>query len=68
MATGKGLVDFSRDGVDVAIRHGLGRYPGLRSERVFAVELVPVAAPMLASSAVRDAENSRRADALAAGA
>ncbi|TWT12601.1 transcriptional regulator GcvA [Reyranella sp. CPCC 100927] len=41
------LVDFARDGVDVAVRHGLGRYPGLRSERVVAVEVVPVAAPDL---------------------
>jgi LysR family glycine cleavage system transcriptional activator len=46
---GKALVDFTRDGVDVAVRHGLGRYPGLRSERIFAVELVPVAAPSLAA-------------------
>src|SRR6185436_13908195 len=45
--TDKGLVDFSRDGVDVAVRHGLGRYPGLRSERLVAVEVVPVAAPTL---------------------
>jgi LysR family glycine cleavage system transcriptional activator len=45
----KALVDFSRDGVDVAVRHGLGQYPGLRSERIFAVELVPVAAPALAA-------------------
>lgn len=43
----KSLVDFSRDGVDVAIRHGLGRYPGLHSERIFAVELLAVAAPGL---------------------
>ena len=47
VTTGKALVDFARDGVDVAVRHGLGRYPGLVSERVFAVELVPVAAPAL---------------------
>jgi LysR family transcriptional regulator, glycine cleavage system transcriptional activator len=47
VVTGKALVDFLRDGVDVAVRHGLGRYPGLRSERVFAVELVPVASPTL---------------------
>jgi LysR family glycine cleavage system transcriptional activator len=45
----KAQVDFSRDGVDVAVRHGLGRYPGLRSERLFAVDLVPVAAPSLAA-------------------
>ncbi len=47
--TGKGLVDFSRDGVDVAVRHGLGRYPGLFSQRLFAVEMIPVAAPSLAA-------------------
>lgn len=45
--SGKGLVDFSRDGVDAAVRHGLGRYPGLVSEHLFAVEMVPVAAPAL---------------------
>lgn len=47
VATTTALADFSRDGVHVAIRHGLGRYPGLRSERVLAVEIVPVAAPTL---------------------
>jgi LysR family glycine cleavage system transcriptional activator len=47
VVTGKTLADFERDGVDVAIRHGLGRYPGLCSERVLAVEIVPVAAPDL---------------------
>ena len=43
------LVDFSRDGVDAAVRRGFGRYPGLRSERLFAIELIPVAAPGLAT-------------------
>jgi LysR family glycine cleavage system transcriptional activator len=43
------LVDFSRDGVDVAVRRGFGRYPGLCSERLFATELIPVAAPGLAA-------------------
>lgn len=47
LVTSNALVDFSRDGVDVAVRHGLGRYPGLCSERVVAVEIVPVAAPTL---------------------
>ncbi|MBJ2155049.1 transcriptional regulator GcvA [Variovorax sp. IB41] len=41
------LADFSRDGVDVAIRHGLGRYVGLSSQRVLTVEIVAVAAPAL---------------------
>ncbi len=47
VVTSDALTDFSRDGADVAIRHGLGRYPGLASERVVAVEIVPVAAPTL---------------------
>jgi LysR family glycine cleavage system transcriptional activator len=47
VVTSNALTDFSRDGVDVAVRHGLGRYPGLRSERVVAVEVIPVAAPAL---------------------
>jgi LysR family glycine cleavage system transcriptional activator len=45
--TSSALADFSRDRVDVAIRHGLGRYPGLHSDRVLVVEIVPVAAPSL---------------------
>jgi LysR family glycine cleavage system transcriptional activator len=45
--TSTALADFSRDGVDVAVRHGAGRYPGLRSYRVASVEVVPVAAPSL---------------------
>jgi LysR family transcriptional regulator, glycine cleavage system transcriptional activator len=47
IVTGNALADFSRDGIDVAIRHGLGRYPGLHSERLLTVEVVPVAAPAL---------------------
>ena len=41
------LADFSRDGIDVAVRHGMGRYPGLASQRVLTVEMVAVAAPAL---------------------
>ena len=41
------LVDFGRDSIDLAIRHGLGRYPGLASHRIVTVEVVPVAAPSL---------------------
>jgi LysR family glycine cleavage system transcriptional activator len=47
VVTSSALVDFSRDGVDVAVRHGLGRYPGLHSDHVVAVEIVPVGAPTL---------------------
>ncbi len=41
------LADLQRDRVDVAIRHGLGRYPGLVSEPLIAPVLLPVAAPAL---------------------
>jgi LysR family transcriptional regulator, glycine cleavage system transcriptional activator len=41
------LADFAREGIDVSVRHGLGRYAGLRSDRVAAVEMVAVAAPSL---------------------
>lgn len=41
------LVDLERDRVDVAIRHGLGDYPGLVSEHLMAPVLLPVASPAL---------------------
>ncbi len=43
------LVDFGRDAVDLAIRHGLGRYDGLVAERLLDDELTPVAAPAVAA-------------------
>jgi LysR family glycine cleavage system transcriptional activator len=53
--TSNALVDFARDGVDVAVRHGVGRYPGLRAEHVVAVEVIPVAAPSLVAERGRPA-------------
>ncbi len=41
------LVDFGREDVDVAIRHGLGRYQGLRSWRLLVEDMVPVCSPKL---------------------
>ena len=41
------LTDLRRDRVDVALRHGLGDYPGLESVRLMAPVLVPVASPQL---------------------
>ena len=41
------LVDLQRDRVDIAIRHGLGDYPGLVSEQLMAPVLLPVASPTL---------------------
>lgn len=50
IVTSNALTDFGRDGVDIAIRHGLGRYPGLQSEHLLTVEVVPVASAGLAAS------------------
>lgn len=41
------LMDLRRDHVDVALRHGLGSYPGLEVTRLMAPVLVPVACPGL---------------------
>jgi LysR family glycine cleavage system transcriptional activator len=43
IVTSSALADFSRSSVDVAVRHGVGRYPGLRSDHIVAVEMVAVA-------------------------
>lgn len=40
-------VDFSRERTDVALRHGLGSYPGLHSVFLMAPVLLPVASPAL---------------------
>ncbi len=46
------LVDMRHDRVDVALRHGLGVYPGLHITRLMAPVLVPVASPdLIATSA-----------------
>ncbi|MGE5545870.1 MAG: transcriptional regulator GcvA [Solirubrobacterales bacterium] len=42
------LVDFASEDVDLAIRYGTGRYPGLHVERLRAEAVVPVAAPRIA--------------------
>src|SRR6185436_14433580 len=39
--------DFARDDVDVGIRYGGGRYPGLRSDRLLDDEIFPVCSPRL---------------------
>ena len=41
------LADFSKDGVDVAIRFGSGHYPGLHVEPIFEEYLTPMIAPDL---------------------
>ena len=39
------VADFERDGIDAAIRYGLGAWPGLQSDRLIGEEIVPVCAP-----------------------
>lgn len=41
------LVDFARDDVDLAVRHGFGRYEGLESIRFIDDSTLPVCAPQL---------------------
>lgn len=43
------MMDFQRDGIDIAIRHGLGGYEGLASERLLDDEYVPVCTPEMAA-------------------
>ncbi|WMJ03023.1 transcriptional regulator GcvA [Pseudomonas chlororaphis subsp. aurantiaca] len=46
-------VDLVRDGVDLAVRHGFGRYDGLVSERLLDDELIPVCSPQLLGERTR---------------
>ncbi len=52
-------VDFSRDGIDVAIRMGKGDWPGLHSTCLVREKLIPVCAPHLAPSIRSAADLSR---------
>jgi LysR family glycine cleavage system transcriptional activator len=40
--------DFTRDGVDLAIRFGTGPWPGLHADRLLEIRFFPVASPALA--------------------
>ena len=45
--TSQSLVDFARDGVDVAIRFGRGSWPGVRQERLMSEEYLAVCSPAI---------------------
>lgn len=47
VSTSVRLVDLAAENVDFAIRHGLGRYPGLKSIELITDDLVPVCSPSL---------------------
>lgn len=40
-----GLADFAADDVDVAVRSGLGHWPGLVAERLIGIDFTPMCAP-----------------------
>lgn len=55
VAASMSLTDFQRDGVDLAIRYGGGRYGALHVERLLAEAVSPVCSPkLLSDSAARD--------------
>ena len=43
--TNSALVDFARDEVDVAIRAGMGDWPGLHAEKVLGIDFTPMCTP-----------------------
>ena len=47
ISTNTGLVDFSREDVDIGIRYGRGHWPGLTAERLVTEDVMPVCAPSL---------------------
>ena len=47
LETSSRLIDLKREPVDLAVRHGLGKYPGLESAWLMAPELIVVASPGL---------------------
>jgi LysR family transcriptional regulator, glycine cleavage system transcriptional activator len=47
VTTSTELTDFARDGIDVGIRYGHGKWQGLRSDWLLADELFPVCSPAL---------------------
>jgi LysR family glycine cleavage system transcriptional activator len=47
ISTTNRVVDLLADGVDFAVRHGMGRYPGLEVERLINDRLQPVCSPSI---------------------
>ena len=47
ISTGTGLIDFSREDVDIGIRYGRGQWSHLVAERLVGEDIMPVCAPSL---------------------
>ena len=53
ITTSAHLVDFRREGIEMAVRYGHGRWPGLKSDWLMAEDLFPVCSPSLRSAGLR---------------
>ena len=62
ISSSMGLVDFQRDNFDIAIRLGNGKYPGLRSIKLFDESASPMCSPKLleGKNAIRSLDDLRR--------
>jgi LysR family transcriptional regulator, glycine cleavage system transcriptional activator len=47
LGTSEKLADFINDGIDIAIRYGRGRYPGLAADLLMMEEVAPMCSPKL---------------------
>ena len=47
LSTSRALADLDAGGTDIAIRHGSGRWKGLRADRIVTAALAPVCSPAL---------------------
>ena len=45
LSTSNALTDIAQQGIDVAVRYGAGRWPGLKAELLTTTELFPVCSP-----------------------
>ena len=61
LVTTAALADFRHDGVDLAIRYGAGRWPGVESELLMREDIFPVVSPALARrlSTIEDLKGAR---------
>ncbi|WP_225771725.1 LysR substrate-binding domain-containing protein [Inquilinus sp. Marseille-Q2685] len=64
LVTTSRLVGFDREDIDLGIRFGRGRWPGLKAELVAPQPLIPVAAPAVAAALADPAAGPARAVAL----
>lgn len=64
LVTSTQLCDFAKDDIDLAVRYGLGDYPGLIVEKLLPEAVAPVCHPDLVAGLPRNADGNVPADAL----